>query len=145
MPCGVPRQGSSWQRECHEGDATVNGLVVEDHLDESEEAGYLYPGATASGECRSSRFAPPGFSLQLVRAHLGAGASLQCPAAGWGEQVVHVIRGEMVVDGHSCPAGGSVIVEDAIDTVLQAVGSTEILHFGAQQPKPGDAGSPKVV
>ena len=129
----------------------MNGLVVEDHMGESEVAEYLYPGVTCSGDCRSARFAPSGFSLQLVRARLEDGASLRWSSTGWGEQVVYVIGGEMLVDGHTCPAGGSIIVEDAIGTVLQTVGKTEILHFGIQRPKPGeaddagDARSPKVA
>jgi quercetin dioxygenase-like cupin family protein len=106
-------------------------LAIDDSLGGSEEPGYGFPGVRPLGPCRSSRFAPPGFALQMVRATLARGTVLQwSPHAG--DEVLYVMSGSLSAGDRSCPAGGALLVDEGAALHVQAESETVLLHFGCQ-------------
>jgi mannose-6-phosphate isomerase-like protein (cupin superfamily) len=91
--------------------------------------GWPAPTVTLSGAARSAPLSPDGFPLWLVGGVLDDGAALTWSDAH-GDEVLHVTRGELAVDGRVCPTGGAVIVESGVVTTVRAVGEAEVLHFG---------------
>jgi hypothetical protein len=57
------------------------------------------------------------------------------------------MEGSLDLDGTTCPAGSTVIVEAAVAVDLRAVAPTRIVHFGAAVEPPGDGpfGPPSTV
>jgi quercetin dioxygenase-like cupin family protein len=78
---------------------------------------------------------PDEFPLWLVRGTLEPGSSLQWDGTH-GDEALHVTSGEVEVDGHVCPTGGSVVVESGVPVNLRARGRANILHFGPADPTP---------
>jgi hypothetical protein len=72
---------------------------------------------------------PDGFPLWLVRARLAAGERITW-GDDHGDEAVHVVTGDVEVDGRHCPAGGSVIVEAGVPAVLEAPLGAGIVHVG---------------
>jgi quercetin dioxygenase-like cupin family protein len=106
-------------------------LAIDDCLGGSEEPGYGFPGVRSLGPCRSSRFAPPGFALQMVRATLARGTELQwSPHAG--DEVVYVVSGSLAAGVQRCPAGGVLLVDEGTSLEVQAESETVLLQFGCQ-------------
>jgi hypothetical protein len=102
-------------------------------------SGWRSPAAAPDGAVESAQLSPDGFPLWLVAGTLDAGAALRF-GADHGDEVVYVLDGSVDVDGHTCPAGGAVIVESGIAATLAATTRAEVLHFGpaAPEPAPGD-------
>jgi len=106
-------------------------LAIDDDLGRSEEPGYGFPGVRPIGPCRSSRFAPPGFALQMVRATLARGTELHwSPHAG--DEVLYVTSGSVSVGDQRCPTGGVLLVDEGSQLDIRAESETVLLHFGRQ-------------
>jgi quercetin dioxygenase-like cupin family protein len=106
-------------------------LAIDDNLGGSEEPGYGFPGVRPLGRCRSSRFAPPGFALQMVRATLARGTELHwSPHAG--DEVLYVTSGSVSAGDRRCPKGGVLLVDEGAQLHIQAESETVLLHFGRQ-------------
>jgi hypothetical protein len=106
-------------------------LVIDDDLSGSEEPGCRFPGVRAVGTCRSSLFAPPGFSLQMTRATLARGSELSfSPRAG--DEVLFVVSGSISTGDEPCPTGGVLLVDEGAALHLRAESETVLLHFGLQ-------------
>jgi quercetin dioxygenase-like cupin family protein len=97
--------------------------------------GWLAPTVALSGAASSAPLSPDGFPLWLVRGVLEPGSTLTWSGAH-GDEVLHVTRGELEVDGRVCPTGGAVIVESDVAATVRAVGEAEVLHFGPADPTP---------
>lgn len=96
------------------------------------------------GTVSAQRLSPDGYSLWMVHASLGEGATI-----GWSgersDDVVYVIGGEIEVNGHRCETGSAVVVERDAEARLVARGDSEIVHFGsveAAPPTDGPLGPP---
>jgi quercetin dioxygenase-like cupin family protein len=106
-------------------------LAIDDSLSGSEEPGYGFPGVRPVGPCRSSLFAPPDFSLQMLRATLARGSKLHwSPHAG--DEVLYVMSGSISTGDELCPTGGVLLVDEGAELRLHAGSETVLLHFGRQ-------------
>jgi quercetin dioxygenase-like cupin family protein len=74
-------------------------------------------------------FAPDGYSLWLVMAHLEAGTRVQWSAVH-GDEGVYVSSGAVTVSNATCEAGGAVIVESGFPAEMHAEETTELVHVG---------------
>lgn len=111
----------------------ADALAIDDDLEGAAQPGYAHEGVRADGGCRSSRFAPEGFALQLIWSRLDAGASLRWDPHP-GDEVLYVYDGTVSVAGVDCPAGGSVLVDAGAAPVVEARSDAVLLHFGVQSP-----------
>jgi quercetin dioxygenase-like cupin family protein len=106
-------------------------LAIDDNLEGFEEPGYGFPGVRPIGPCRSSRFAPSGFALQMVRATLAEGTELHwSPHAG--DEVLYVTSGSLSAGDEQCPTGGVLLVDEGTQLRVRAESETVLLHFGQQ-------------
>lgn len=97
-----------------------------------------------AGPVSSRCLSPDGYSLWMVHAALGDGATIRWSGER-SDDVVYVIDGVVEVGGRRCEAGGAVIVERAADVELVARGDCVIAHFGsldAEPPTDGPLGGP---
>jgi quercetin dioxygenase-like cupin family protein len=99
------------------------------------EPGYPAPFCSLAGGAKSSYFHPPGYSLWLLRAELGEGATVSW-AAVHGDESVFVLDGSVTCEDTTCPRGGMVVVEANVATELRADEPTTILHVGPTDPAP---------
>jgi quercetin dioxygenase-like cupin family protein len=106
-------------------------LAIDDNLGGSEEPGYGFLGVRPIGPCRSSRFAPPGFALQMVRATLARGAELHWSSHA-GDEVLYVASGSVSAGDELCPTGGVLLVDEGTQLHVRAESETVLLHFGRQ-------------
>jgi quercetin dioxygenase-like cupin family protein len=111
--------------------AGMNQLAIDDNLGRSEQAGYGIPGVRPVGPCRSSLFAPPDFSLQMLRATLAPGTELVLSPRP-GDEVLHVVSGSISTGDGLCPTGGALLLDERVALHLQAESETILLHFGRQ-------------
>ena len=115
------------------------GAGVMTNADAVWQDGYQAPSCKATGAIRSALFHPEGYSLWQVDAELSAGAELRWEADGHGDEAVHVLEGELEVDGVRCGSEGTAIVEAGAGACIRAVGDARIVHFGpASTAAPGD-------
>lgn len=95
------------------------------------------------GPSTSARVSPDGFGLWLLRTQLAAGSAIEWDGTG-GEQGVHVVAGELELDGRRCPEGGALVVEHGARGRAVALVDAEVVHEGrsptteAAGPGPGD-------
>ena len=68
-------------------------------------------GRKVSGVRSSKRISPDDYSLFLVVSELDDGAVVEWDTAH-GDEALCVLEGELDVDGHRCPPGGAVVVEN---------------------------------
>ena len=120
--------------------AGMKQLAIDDSLDGSEQAGYGIPGVRSVGSCRSSLFAPPDFSLQMLRATLAPGTELVLSPRP-GDEVLHVVSGSISTGDGLCPTGGVLLLDEGVARNLQAESETVLLHFGRQGVGRGAAGA----
>jgi len=83
----------------------------------------------------AKRLSPPGYSLVLLEAALVPGGTVAW-GPDHGDEAVYVVTGEVEVDGRRCPAGGAVVVESGVSTVLRASRATRIVHCSPADPDP---------
>ena len=101
--------------------------------------GYQAPFCGSSGSTASALFAPDGYSLWLLVAHLDAGASIEWTDVH-GDEGVFVQRGRVTVEGSTCDAGGAIVVESGVPAVLRAETEAEVVHVGPSSPVPPSGG-----
>jgi quercetin dioxygenase-like cupin family protein len=107
-------------------------LAIDDDVAGSEKPGYRHFGVRPVGPCRSSRFAPADFALQMVRSSLARGTELHwSPAAG--DEVVYVLEGSISTPDAACPSGGALLIDEGASPHVQATRETVLLHFGRQK------------
>jgi uncharacterized cupin superfamily protein len=97
--------------------------------------GWLAPTTTLEGPASSRLLSPDGFPLWLVRALAPSGTSVMWHAQH-GDEVLYVQRGELEVDGRTCPSGGAIVVEAGVPARATAKGDVDVLHFGPADPTP---------
>jgi hypothetical protein len=82
--------------------------------------------------------------LWCVTAELDEQASLTWSTLH-GDEALYVRRGELEIDGRTCPAEGVAVIEAGVRAEVVAKGPTEIVHFGATdvvRPSDGWYGAP---
>ncbi len=102
------------------------------------EAGYQPPNCRVSGRARGTTGV--GFSLWDAHAVLDDGASVAW-SDDHGDEVLYLMRGELVGAGgqHYAP-GGALVVEAGVPFSVSASGETEIMHFGPVDKAPPQDG-----
>lgn len=96
---------------------------------------YAAPRCRVTGSVRSRPASPAGAPIWMLCAELEAGAVLRWEACH-GDEALYVQRGELAVDGRSCPEGGAVIVESNARPTLTARVATQLVHMGPRDDAP---------
>src|SRR5436190_18349379 len=112
------------------------GAGIATNADAVWQDGYLAPSCKATGAVRSTFFQPDGYSLWQVDAELSAGAELRWDEDGHGDEAVHVLEGELEVDGLRCGPEGTAIVEAGAGACVRAISDARIVHFGPSAAAP---------
>jgi hypothetical protein len=100
---------------------------------------------TASGVRWSKRVSPEPYSIWIVVSQLEDGGTLNWGQAH-GDDAVYVMSGSLNIEGAICPTDGAVVVESDVACAAQAVGVTQVVHFGANDaaaPSDGLYGAPE--
>ena len=93
---------------------------------------YTAQGCSVSGEVRSLLFSPPGYSLWVLSAELGSGATLEW-SSDHGDQAVFIRSGSAVIDSQECIAEGVFVIEAGFPAVMRVIEPASIYHFGPTQ------------
>lgn len=109
------------------------GITIVHAGDSSESDVYLAPGHVVTGASTSRLVSPDPYSLWLVTATLEAGSELHLPEEH-GDEAVYVSAGSLDVDGRTCPAKATVVIESRAHPVLRALETTTIVHVGPYDP-----------
>ena len=102
--------------------------------------GYAAPTVVARGNCKSRMMSPREFSLWSLTAELDAGVELEWNATH-GDEAVYVKKGSLTIDGRTCPADGTLILEAGVPAIVRADEPTTVVHFGPWDPNPPTTGA----
>jgi len=103
------------------------------------QAHYAAPRCRAEGSVQSRSACPPGQSIWMLSAELAANATL-CWDARHGDEALYVQRGELTVDGRTCPEGGAVVIEANARPTVTARVATKLMHMGPREDAPPAGG-----
>jgi quercetin dioxygenase-like cupin family protein len=123
----------------------MRGLLITRDQESREEPGYSAPTVTVEGEASSAAIGDEDFSLWALRAHLGAGTTLQW-SESHGDEGLYVLSGGLEHDGRKTEAGGAVLVEAGVPAQVRASEPSVVLHFAprdAEPPTSGPYGAPR--
>ena len=99
------------------------------------QADYPAPHCHVSGSVGGRPASPEGASIWMMTADLEAGSTLSWEDRH-GDEALYVQRGELEVDGRTCPEGGAVIVEADAQPTLKATVQTHVVHMGPRDDSP---------
>jgi quercetin dioxygenase-like cupin family protein len=94
---------------------------------------------TARREATSRPVTFDGFPLWAVRTELAAGAEIVWDGPH-GDEGLYVMAGELAVGDRRCPAGGAVLVEAGVSTVVRTDTGASVVHVGPHDPDPPTEG-----
>jgi quercetin dioxygenase-like cupin family protein len=99
-----------------------------------DDEGYLVPTCDVTGNAKSRKASPDGYSIWLYSGDLDEGTTLHWSAGEHGDEAVYVHSGSLKVDGREVPTGGVLIVESGADVTAEAAEDASVFHFGSEVP-----------
>jgi quercetin dioxygenase-like cupin family protein len=82
---------------------------------------------TTTGSMRVRDLSPQDYSLRLLVVDADPGANVSWDSHH-GDEGLHVLSGELEVEGKACPAGGAIVIESGVRATVAARSATRFVH-----------------